>query len=55
MPQNLGPIQVLASSGKKHDYNNLAFEIHANNNNVPKNNNNIVRKSSTSISLYIYI
>jgi hypothetical protein len=30
LPQNLGPIQVLASSVKKHDYNNLAFEIHAN-------------------------
>jgi hypothetical protein len=30
LPQILGPIQVLASSLKKHDYNNLAFEVHAN-------------------------
>jgi hypothetical protein len=28
--QILGPIQVLASSLKKHDYNNLTFEVHAN-------------------------
>jgi hypothetical protein len=25
--QILGPIQILASSLKKHDYNNLAFEV----------------------------
>jgi len=30
LPQILDPIQVLGSSLKKHDYNNLAFEIHAN-------------------------
>jgi hypothetical protein len=30
LSQILGPIQVFASSAKKHDYNNLAFEIHAN-------------------------
>jgi hypothetical protein len=30
LPQILGPIQVLASSLKTHDYNNLAFEVHAN-------------------------
>jgi len=30
LSQILGPIQVFASSVKKHDYNNLAFEIHAN-------------------------
>jgi hypothetical protein len=29
-PQSLGPIQVLVSSLKKHDYNSLAFEVHAN-------------------------
>jgi hypothetical protein len=29
LPQILGPIQILASSFKKHDYNNLAFEVHA--------------------------
>jgi hypothetical protein len=29
LPQILGSIQVLASSLKKHDYNNLTFEIHA--------------------------
>jgi hypothetical protein len=28
--QILGPIQVLASSSKKHDYNNSTFEVHAN-------------------------
>jgi hypothetical protein len=28
LPQSLGPIQVLANSFKKHDYNNLAFEVH---------------------------
>jgi hypothetical protein len=27
---NLGPIQVLASTLKKHDFNNLAFEVHEN-------------------------
>jgi hypothetical protein len=27
LPQILGLIQVLASSLKKHDYNNLAFEV----------------------------
>jgi hypothetical protein len=34
----LGPIQVLANNLKKHDYNNLTFEVHANKlkNNVPK-------------------
>ncbi len=26
----LGSIQIFASSVKKHEYNNLAFEIHAN-------------------------
>jgi hypothetical protein len=31
LPQILGPIQVLASSFKKHDYNSLYFEVHANN------------------------
>ncbi len=30
MSQILGPIQVLASSSKKHDYNNSTFEVHAN-------------------------
>jgi len=30
LPQILGPIQVLASSLEKHDYNDLAFEVHAN-------------------------
>ncbi len=30
LPQILGPIQVLASSLKNHDYNNLTFEVHAN-------------------------
>jgi hypothetical protein len=30
LPQILGPIQVLANNFKKHDYNNLAFEVHAN-------------------------
>ncbi len=30
LPQILGPIQGLASSLKKHGYNNLAFEVHAN-------------------------
>jgi hypothetical protein len=29
MSQILGPIQVLASSVKKHDYSNLTFEVHA--------------------------
>ncbi len=29
LPQILGPIQVLANNLKKHDYNNLAFEVHA--------------------------
>jgi hypothetical protein len=32
LPQILGPIQVLASGLKKHDYNNLAFEVHVNKN-----------------------
>ncbi len=32
VPQVLGPIQVLASSLKKHDYNNLTFEVHVNKN-----------------------
>jgi hypothetical protein len=30
MPQILGLFQVLASSVNKHDYKNLAFEVHAN-------------------------
>jgi hypothetical protein len=30
LPQILNPIQVFATSFKKHDYNNLAFEVHAN-------------------------
>jgi hypothetical protein len=30
LAQILGPIQVLASSLKNHDYNNLDFEVHAN-------------------------
>jgi hypothetical protein len=30
LPQILSPIQVLASRLKNHDYNNLAFELHAN-------------------------
>jgi hypothetical protein len=30
LSQILGPIQVLASIFKKHDYNNLIFEVHAN-------------------------
>jgi hypothetical protein len=30
LPQISGPIQVLANSLKKHDYNDLAFEVHAN-------------------------
>ncbi len=30
LPQILVPIQVLATRFKKHDYNNLAFEVHAN-------------------------
>jgi hypothetical protein len=30
LPQILGPILVFASSFLKNDYNNLAFEIHAN-------------------------
>jgi hypothetical protein len=30
LSQILGPIQVLATSLKEHDYNNLAFEVHAN-------------------------
>jgi hypothetical protein len=41
LPQILGPTQVLASSVKNHDYNNLAFEVHAKKklrNNIPKNN-----------------
>jgi hypothetical protein len=29
LSQVLGPIHVLASSFKKHDYNNLTFEIHS--------------------------
>ncbi len=29
-PQILGPIQVFASNVKKHDYNNLIFEVNAN-------------------------
>jgi hypothetical protein len=29
LSQILGPIQVLASSLKKHDYNNSTFEVHA--------------------------
>jgi hypothetical protein len=29
LPQISGLIQVLASSLRKHDYNNLAFEVHA--------------------------
>jgi len=28
LPKILGPIQVLINSVKKHDYNNLIFEIH---------------------------
>jgi hypothetical protein len=28
LSQILGPIQVLASSLKKHDYNNLTFEVY---------------------------
>jgi len=32
LSQSLGPIQVLASSLKKHDCKNLAFEVHANKN-----------------------
>jgi hypothetical protein len=38
--QILGPIQILASSLKKHDYNNLAFESPCKQelrNNVPQN------------------
>jgi hypothetical protein len=31
LPQILGPIQLFANSFKKHDYNNLTFEVHANN------------------------
>jgi hypothetical protein len=30
LSQILGPIQVLVNSVKKHDYNNLAFEVHVN-------------------------
>jgi hypothetical protein len=30
LSQTLGLIQVLASSLKSHDYNNIAFEVHAN-------------------------
>jgi hypothetical protein len=30
LTQILGPIQVLTSNLKKHDYNNLTFEVHAN-------------------------
>jgi hypothetical protein len=30
LPQNLGKIQVLASTFLEYDYNNLAFEVHAN-------------------------
>jgi hypothetical protein len=30
LPQILSLIQVLASSLKNHDYNNLAFEVHEN-------------------------
>jgi len=30
MPQILGLFQVLTSSVNKHDYKNLAFEVHAN-------------------------
>jgi len=30
LPQNLGTIQVHASTFLKYDYNNLAFEVHAN-------------------------
>jgi hypothetical protein len=29
LPQILSPIQVLANNVKKHDYNNLAFEVYA--------------------------
>jgi len=32
LPQILGPIQIFASRLRKHDYNNLAFEVHANKN-----------------------
>jgi hypothetical protein len=32
LPHILGLIQVFASSLKKHDYNNLAFEVHASKN-----------------------
>jgi hypothetical protein len=36
-PQILGLIQVIESSLRKHDYNNLALEVHANKNqNTPK-------------------
>ncbi len=31
LSQILGPIQVLANSVKKYDYNNLTFEVHAKN------------------------
>jgi hypothetical protein len=31
LSQILSPIQEFASSVKKNDYNNLAFEVHANN------------------------
>ncbi len=30
LPQNLCTIQVLANISLKYDYNNLAFEVHAN-------------------------
>jgi hypothetical protein len=30
LPQILGPIQISESTLKKHDYNNLAFKVHAN-------------------------
>jgi hypothetical protein len=32
VPQILGPIQIFASRLRKHDYSNLAFEVHANKN-----------------------
>jgi hypothetical protein len=49
LSQILGPIQVLASNVKKHDYNNLALKFMEQElrNNVPKNNNIIFIKSST--------
>ncbi len=49
LPQFLTLIQILESSVKIHDYNNLTFEIHAIKlkNNVPQNNKIIFIKSFT--------